>query len=222
MVNAKKVLLVFFLFLSALFHLSVFYVILYSKINPRVTPLMIMKSIKGNKINKVWCPIDKISINMRAAVISSEDQRFYEHHGFDIKAIKEAIEYNKRGYRTRGASTISQQVSKNVFLFPDRSWFRKALEAYFTILMEFYYQKDRILEIYLNIAETGRGKYGVAAASEFYFKRKPKDLTRYQAASIAASLPNPIIFSPESRNSFSNEKTWWILNHMNKYYYIKK
>jgi len=143
---------------------------------------------------KNWVPIDKISIQLQRAVISSEDQNFVEHHGFDFDAIGKAYDYNKNKKGSKpaiGASTISQQTAKNVFLWQGRTYIRKALEAYFTVLIELIWSKERILEVYLNVIEMGDGIYGAEAASQLYFHVPAKKLSRQQAAAIAAILPNP-------------------------------
>lgn len=143
-----------------------------------------------------WVAYDDISPWMAKAVVASEDGHFFEHHGFDTKAIKEAYEYNQTHEKQRGASTISQQTAKNVFLWPQRNFIRKGLEAYFTVLIEMIWPKERILEVYLNSIEMGAGIYGVEAASEKYFSKPAKDLTKRQCALIACSLPNPIKMNP--------------------------
>lgn len=139
-----------------------------------------------------WTPLHDISKNMAVAVMAGEDNRFLEHKGFDWIEIRNAIDENKKGKRLRGASTISQQTAKNVFLFPGRSWVRKGLEAYFTVLIELIWGKERIMEVYLNVAEMGKGIYGATAAAEHLFHTKASKLTVRQSALIAASLPNPL------------------------------
>ena len=138
-----------------------------------------------------WVSRDAISDKMEDAVIASEDWKFYEHNGFDWSAIEQAMKHNQHSGRIRGASTISQQTAKNVFLWPSRSWIRKGLEAYFTVLIENIWNKDRIMEAYLNVVELGDGIYGVGAASEIYFHKPPSKLTSSEAALLAAVLPNP-------------------------------
>ena len=142
--------------------------------------------------HKRWMPMEKISPNLAKAVVASEDSRFYTHKGFDWVEIKNAVDAHQKGKKLRGASTISQQTAKNVFLFPGRSWVRKGLEAYFTCLIEWIWGKERILEVYLNVAEMGRGIYGAEAAAEHLFTTRASKLTRKQAALIAACLPNPL------------------------------
>ena len=151
-------------------------------------------SVFGNKIigiHKDWVPLEEISPTIQAAVLKAEDYRFFEHNGFDYEAIQKAMAYNKTHIHKKGASTISQQTAKNVFLWPDRSWLRKGFEAYFTMLIETFWPKERIMEVYLNVIELGPGVYGVEAASQKFFKRKAKNLNSSQAALIAAVLPNP-------------------------------
>ncbi|MFA6334570.1 MAG: monofunctional biosynthetic peptidoglycan transglycosylase [Bacteroidales bacterium] len=161
------------------------------------TPLMVIRSVehisdKSFTTYKTWKPIEKISRNMQMAVMASEDTRFLEHKGFDWEEIDNAIDANKRGRRLRGASTISQQTAKNVFLFPSRSWLRKGFEAYFTVGIELIWGKERILEVYLNVAEMGRGIYGAEAAANQLFQKSAQKLTSRESALIAASLPNPM------------------------------
>lgn len=169
-----------------------------------VTPLMVKRSIeykedKDFHTRKRWVSLEKISPAMGKAVIASEDNRFMEHNGFDTKEIRKMLEDHKeKGKRIRGCSTISQQTAKNVFTLCSDTWFRKAYEAYFTVLIELIWGKERILEVYLNVAETGKGLYGVEAASRKYFDKKSSELTIYEAASLAACLPNPITRTPKS------------------------
>jgi monofunctional biosynthetic peptidoglycan transglycosylase len=146
-------------------------------------------------LKKDWVRIEDISPNMIRAVIAAEDNLFVKHNGFDNKAIEQAIEYNKKGKKIRGGSTISQQTAKNVFLWPARSYLRKGLEMYFTFLIEFTWGKKRIMEVYLNVIETGKGMYGVEKASHTYFQKSASSLTASQAALIAALLPSPLRYS---------------------------
>ena len=161
------------------------------------TPLMAVRSWEFRddstfRTYKRWMPMEKISPNLAKAVVASEDSRFYTHKGFDWVEIKNAVDAHQKGKKLRGASTISQQTAKNVFLLPGRSWIRKGLEAYFTCLIEWIWGKERILEVYLNVAEMGRGIYGAEAAAEHLFTTRASKLTRKQAALIAACLPNPL------------------------------
>ena len=150
------------------------------------------------------------------AVIASEDNLFTQHNGFSIDDIKKAYEHNKKGKRVRGGSTISQQTAKNVFLWPKRSWLRKGLEAYFTVLIEFFWPKHRIIEVYLNIIETGNCIYGVEAASREYFKKSASKLTRSEAALIAVCLPNPRKYSPANPSSYISRSKNQIVSLMGK------
>jgi monofunctional biosynthetic peptidoglycan transglycosylase len=151
---------------------------------------------------------------MKVAVIASEDQTFPSHNGFDFKSIDKALEERERGRRTRGASTISQQVAKNLFLWNGRSWVRKGLEVYFTILIESMWPKQRILEVYLNVAEFGRGIYGVGAASETFFRKVPKRLTSADAALLAAVLPSPKRLRANAPSRYVRSRQTWIVDQM--------
>ena len=153
---------------------------------------------------------------MVQAVVASEDNLFMEHNGFSFRDIEKALEHNKKGKRIRGGSTISQQTAKNVFLWPQRSWVRKGLETYFTVLIEFLWTKERIMEVYLNIIETGNGIYGVQAASRKYFGVNASNLTRSQAALIAVCLPNPRKFSPANPSGYISRRKNHIVNIMGK------
>ncbi len=196
--------------------------ILYRFINPPVTLLMIQRVFEqwGNgkdaKMTKKWKPLKDISPSLPTAVVASEDQLFEEHWGFDFKSIEKAYESNQKKKRrtVRGASTISQQVAKNVFLWPGRSWIRKGLEVYFTVLIEVLWDKERIIEVYLNVIEMGNGIYGAEAASQKYFKRSAKKLSRSQAAMIAAILPNPIKYSATKPSAYILKRQQWILRNM--------
>lgn len=157
-------------------------------------PYTLVMFLKPGPIEKQWVNLKDISPAVKRAVIRAEDGKFYHHHGFDFEAIEKAMKFNKTHKRQKGASTISQQTAKNVFLWPSRSWIRKGMEAYFTVLIEFFWSKDRILEVYLNVIELGKGVYGVEAASKKFFHKKAKQLTGSEAALIAAVLPNPIKF----------------------------
>lgn len=165
-----------------------------------ITPLMIIRSVESivhgemPKNSKKWVPIEEISPNMVQAVVASEDNLFLQHHGFSFNSMSKAFEHNLNGKKIRGGSTISQQTAKNVFLFPQRSYIRKGLEAYYTVLIELIWSKKRIMEVYLNVIEMGDGIYGVEAAAEEYFGINASQLTRSQAALIAACLPSPRTF----------------------------
>ncbi|MGB6306526.1 MAG: monofunctional biosynthetic peptidoglycan transglycosylase [Steroidobacteraceae bacterium] len=161
-----------------------------------------------------WVDLDRISPNLPLAVVASEDQKFPEHWGFDVAAIEKAYALNQHSHKVRGASTISQQVAKNLFLWSGRSYFRKGLEAYFTILIESLLPKRRILEIYLNIAEFGNGTYGAEAAAQRFFHKPASRLTRADAAVLAAVLPNPQHFSAAAPSRYIQQRREWILGQM--------
>ena len=197
--------------------------ILYRFINPPCTLLMVIRVFeqwadgKDSKMTKKWKDIEVISPNMATAVVASEDQLFQEHWGFDFKSIEKAYESNskkKKRNTVKGASTISQQVAKNVFLWPSRSWIRKGLEVYFTLLIETFWSKERILEVYLNVIEMGDGIYGAEAASQKYFKRSASKLSKSQAALIAAILPNPIKYSATKPSNYITKRQLWIMRNM--------
>ncbi len=207
----------------AFFALSIFSVLVYRFVPVYITPLMLLRSasqlIHGEhvRIKKTWEPLDKISPNLELAVFCSEDQDFFSHHGFNFEAIKSAWKHDERSKRLRGASTISQQTAKNVFLTANRSWLRKGFEAYFTVLIEFIWGKRRIMEVYLNVVELGKGIYGAEAASEFYFSKHAKELTPAEAASLAAILPDPLKWSPVNSGPYVTERRQWILDQMANY-----
>ena len=161
-----------------------------------------------------WVDLDRISPNLPLAVVASEDQKFPEHWGFDVEAIEKAYALNQHSHKVRGASTISQQVAKNLFLWSGRSYFRKGLEAYFTILIESLWPKRRILEVYLNVAEFGYGTYGAEAAAKRYFHKPAARLTRGDAAVLAAVLPNPERFSAAAPSHYVQQRREWILGQM--------
>jgi monofunctional biosynthetic peptidoglycan transglycosylase len=209
-------------------------VLLYRFVPPPLTPLMVLRLWDQYRagdpltLKKDWEPLERISPWMAAAVVTSEDQRFYEHSGFDFAAIEKARRHNERvdrvrerggrGGRMRGASTISQQTAKNVFLWPARSWTRKGLEVWFTFLIETLWSKERILEVYLNVAETGDGLYGAPIAARHYFGRDAARLTRSQAALIAATLPRPRAWSPSHPPRHVFRRQAWILRQISGYY----
>jgi monofunctional biosynthetic peptidoglycan transglycosylase len=185
-----------------------------------VTTLMIERRIaslfsEGKYSPKyTWVPFDKIAPVMSAAVIASEDQTFPEHNGFDWKAIQKALNHNERSTRTKGASTLTQQTAKNLFLWSRRSWVRKGFEAYFTLLMETCWNKRRILETYLNIVEFGDGIYGVEAAAQHYFGKSAAKLNSSEAALLAAILPNPHRYSVKAPGPFVRDRQQWILQQI--------
>ncbi len=186
------------------------------------TPLMFIRMAEQIKEGKSitchhhWVPLEQMSEYMPLAVVASEDQRFYLHHGFDFNAIEKAIAHNqKKGKKNKhGASTISQQTAKNVFLWPDRSWLRKGLESYFTVLIELMWSKDRIMEVYLNSIEMGDGIYGVDAVAEWHFQSTAKELAKGQCALIAATLPNPIRYDSSRPTPYIIKRKEHILKEM--------
>ena len=178
--------------LAWLVALSLVWVVAYRWVNPPTTSLMIRDHLNDVRIYREWVGLGEMSRHIPRAVIAAEDSRFCEHRGFDVEAIEKAMERNKQGKKLRGGSTISQQTAKNAFLWSGRTWIRKGLEAWFTVLIEFIWGKPRIMEVYLNIAEFGRGVYGVQAASIHYFNKPASKLTRVEAARLAAILPQPI------------------------------
>lgn len=194
------------------FILTIGFVLLYRFVPVYYTPLMFIRLYQQHaedkplKLQRDWEPIENISKNMPLAVVASEDGHFLQHNGFDIDGIIKAYEHNKKKKKVHGGSTISQQTAKNVFLYPSRSYVRKGLEAYFTILIEFCWSKERIMEVYLNVIEMGDGIYGIEEASCTYFKCSAKDLTRSQAASIAVCLPNPRKYSPVKSSSYIQKR----------------
>jgi monofunctional glycosyltransferase len=201
---------------------TLFVEVLFTFLNPPVTPLMISRVAEQKmagrraRLHKKWMPIEKISPNMYQAVVASEDNRFLEHWGIDVQAIEKAVQYNKRHRRKHGASTITQQVAKNVFLWPARTWLRKGFELYFTVTIDLIWSKRRIMEVYLNVIETGDGIYGTEAAARDYFHKSAKNLTRGEAALIAACLPNPRKRNPAAPTPYLLRRQGRILNLMNK------
>jgi monofunctional biosynthetic peptidoglycan transglycosylase len=216
--NTSKLILKIFL---GIILLSVFSVILLKWINPVTSSIMIQRKISAlvtfkerQMIANEWFNYDDISKQMPLAVIAAEDQNFPFHFGFDFEQIEKALEQHEHGRRLRGASTITQQVAKNLFLWEGRSFIRKGLEAYFTLLIELLWSKVRILEMYLNITEMGDMIFGVGAASQIYFKRTPNKLTSGQAALLAAVIPNPIRFSVKHPSGYILQRQNWILEQM--------
>jgi monofunctional biosynthetic peptidoglycan transglycosylase len=200
---------------------SVALTIIYRFVPPPFTYLMIQRLVEQKmdgedlKLRKDWVSIGEMSPYLVRAVIASEDQHFNEHWGFDIEALQKAYQHNQKSKKVKGGSTISQQVAKNVFLWPGRSYFRKGLEAYFTILIEITWSKKRIMEIYLNEIEMGDGIYGAEAAAKKYFRKPAKDLSKRESALIAAVLPNPIRrWTPAHPNAYIQRRQYRILRAM--------
>jgi len=201
---------------------SVLWVVVYRFVNPPITLLMVQRNIerkndnKPSKMEKKWVDFEEISDNMKRAAVSAEDQLFLKHIGFDLKAIEKAFETNKKGKKIKGGSTISQQTAKNVFLWPGRSWIRKGFEAYFTLLIEIFWSKERILEVYLNVIEMGDGVYGAEAAAQEYYNKSCRKMTRAQAALIAACFPNPRRWTPKKATSYIRHRQYLIMRNMRR------
>jgi monofunctional biosynthetic peptidoglycan transglycosylase len=190
-----------------LFILSILMVVIYRWVNPPLTPLMLIRKITDDApIQQRWVDIEDVSPHLIACAVAAEDNHFLGHRGFDFGAIQKAIDERKTGKRKRGASSISQQTAKNVFLWAKQSWVRKGLECYFTVLIELFWGKERIMEVYLNVIEMGNGIYGCEMASQIYFHRKAKNITLRQAALITACYPNPRKWTPSKPTSYINSR----------------
>ncbi|WP_396163263.1 monofunctional biosynthetic peptidoglycan transglycosylase [Flavobacterium sp.] len=203
----------FFWLLFLWFNIISFAVVLLFKFVPvPFTPLMGIRALEHNSAGKdmicshEWVPIDEISLNLQKAVIASEDGRFLEHSGFDFEAMQKAFKNNSKGKKLKGGSTISQQTAKNVFLWQGRSYVRKGLEAYYTVLIELIWGKKRIMEVYLNSIEMGDGVYGAEAAAKHWYRKDASSLTRYEAAGIAAILPSPRRYKASNSSSYINRR----------------
>ncbi len=197
-----------------LFHLA--YILWVWVLPPPITATQVNSLLSGNGLKRDWVAMHNISPNMALAVMAAEDQIFPLHNGFDWKSIQKAMDHNeRRPTRVRGASTISQQVAKNVFLWQGRSWLRKGLEVYFTFVIETLYSKRRILELYLNVAQTGKGLFGVEAAAQEYFGKTAKTLNRRQSAQIAAALPSPVRYSIKPLSNYVSRRSTWVMRQMN-------
>jgi monofunctional glycosyltransferase len=191
------------------------YIVVLKWVDPPITITQISSVVQGHGLHRDYVSMKDISPNARLAVIASEDQLFPDHGGFDVRSIETVIRQgSKKPGKIRGASTISQQVAKNVFLWQDRSWIRKGVEAYFTFMIERIWGKERILEVYLNVAEMGTGIFGIEAATKHYFNKSAKDITRKEAAMIAASLPNPKKYIVKPASKYINQRYPWILAQM--------
>lgn len=211
----KKILILFF-------GSTILAVVLYRYVPVYITPLMVIRLVEQNNaekdfsLNHKWVPISEINQNMVQAVVASEDNLFMSHHGFDFDQIKKAIDEAKQGKRNRGASTISQQTAKNVFLWNGGGYVRKGLEAYFTMLIELLWSKERIMEIYLNSIEMGDGIYGTEAIAQENFGKKASRLTRNESALIAATLPNPLRFNSAKPSAYIQKRQRQILRLMSQ------
>ena len=203
----KKIILYSFLF-------SIFYILFCKWINPPITITQFVSAVTGHGLKRDYISLTEMSPNIKLAVMSAEDQLFPDHNGFDFKSIEKARKHNAKSKSLRGASTISQQVAKNVFLWQHGGYFRKGLEVYFTFMIEKIWSKKRILEMYLNVAEMGDGIFGVQAAAKKYFNKSAKDLTRKEAALIAACLPNPKGYTIKPLSAHVASRYPWILKQM--------
>lgn len=210
------------------FGLSVISVLIFKWVPVPFTPLMVTRIIEfkldGNDAiySHKWVPLEEISPNLQKAVIASEDGNFLKHYGFDFKAMQKAFKNNSKGKRLKGGSTISQQTAKNVFLWQGRSYIRKGLEAYFTVLIELIWGKERIMEVYLNSIEMGNGVYGAQEAARHWYRKEAIDLTKNEAAGIAAILPNPRKYKASNSSSYINKrkvKIMRVMRHLGKIEY---
>jgi monofunctional biosynthetic peptidoglycan transglycosylase len=198
-----------------LFIAQLIYIVILKWINPPITITQLSSWISGHGLKRDYVSRNSISPNMKLAAISSEDQLFPDHQGFDWRSIKKAMAYNQRKPgRIRGASTISQQVAKNVFLWQGKGWTRKGLEAYFTFMIELVWGKKRILEMYLNVIEMGDGIFGAEMAAQKYFNKRAKNLTRQEAAMIAACLPNPKRWKVKPLSNYVAARSRWVMQQM--------
>jgi monofunctional glycosyltransferase len=203
-----------------LFLFSIMLVVVYRYAPVPVTILQLSRCVeqfnedRPIRLRKDWQPLERISPHLQLAVVCAEDQKFPQHKGFDIEAIEKALERNKKGKKLRGASTISQQTAKNVFLWEGRTWLRKGLEVYFTALIELIWGKERILEVYLNVIEMGDGIYGAESASQAYFKKEAVKLTRAEAALLASILPSPRKYSVTAPGTYMRKRQDWVMGQM--------
>ena len=218
----KRILVVFTKVLVWCVLFSVIWVLAYRFINPPITLLMIQRNWerkandKPGKIEKKWVKFDDISDNMKRAAVSAEDQLFLQHMGFDINAIEKAYANNTKGKKMRGGSTISQQTAKNVFLWSSRSFVRKGFEAYFTLLIELLWSKERILEVYLNVIEMGDGIYGAEAAAQAYYGKSCNQMSKGEASLLAACFPNPIRWTPNKSTGYIRHRQYLIMRNMRR------
>jgi len=207
--KVRKVLLIIFL-------IQLVYIVALKWINPPITLTQLGSLFSGDGLKRDYINFSEMSTQAGLAVMAAEDQLLPEHHGFDFKNIERALAHNeKKPTKIRGASTISQQVAKNVFLWQGRSWLRKGLEVYFTFMIELIWGKQRILAMYLNVIEMGKGVYGIEAASQAYFNKPASNLTRVQAAMIAASLPNPKKYTVKPVSRYVSVRSKWVIRQMN-------
>ncbi len=208
----KKITRILFKILIWFVGISLFFVFLFKFVPVPFTPLMVSRAVESKLAGKEmycnhdWVPIENISKNLQKAVIASEDGTFLIHHGFDFSAMQKALKNNQKGKKIKGGSTISQQTAKNVFLWQGRSYIRKGFEAYFTVLIELIWGKERIMEVYLNSIEMGDGIYGAQAASQYWYRKDASNLSAREAAGIAAILPNPRKYKASNSTVYINNR----------------
>lgn len=200
---------------ALLFVVQLAYIVMLRWVNPPITFTQLGNWLDGHGLHRDYLDAGQISPHLKLAVIAAEDQLFAEHHGFDWGSIQKAVKHNQQKKRVRGASTISQQTAKNVFLWQGRSWVRKGLEVYFTMMIELLWSKERILEVYLNVIETGVGTFGAEAAARRYYNKSATRLTRMEAARIAACLPNPKKYQVNPASAYITRRANWIVGQMN-------
>jgi len=198
-----------------LFILQLLYLLLLKWVDPPITMTQLGSLFSGHGLKRDYVDYKEMSPYAKLAVIASEDQLFPDHNGFDFKSIEKAMKHNRKSKSLHGASTLSQQVAKNVFLWQGRSWIRKGMEVYFTFMIELLWSKKRILEMYLNTSEMGKGIFGIQSAAKNYFGKNAKQLTRSEAACIAAALPNPKVYSVKPMSRYVSGKCGWIMHQMN-------
>lgn len=201
---------------AAILVATVLVVLPFRWINPPTTAFMVFDDVEFAAIQHRWVPWDDMSDSLAIAVIASEDQRFLQHYGIDFASIQKSLESAKRGNRMRGASTITQQVAKNIYLWRGRSFLRKGMEAYLALWVDALWPKRRIMEIYLNIAELGPGIYGVGTASDTYFGKPPARINDAEAALLAAVLPNPVRLNAGKPSEYLRERQAWIVGQMQR------
>lgn len=201
--------------------MSITAVLAFRWVDPPASAFMVKDLVEDVNVKQQWVSIERISPSMVQAIIASEDQNFEQHYGFDVEAIEKALQHNERvsnfkksSRRIRGASTLTQQTAKNMFLWRSRSWVRKGLEVYFTVLMEVLWPKKRIAEVYLNTAEFGKGIYGVESAAKRYFGKRASELTLNESALLTAVLPNPKRFKVDSPSPYVLQRRDWIVNQV--------
>ena len=216
----RRALRIFVRLTLSLFLFSLVMVIVYRFVPVPVTILQLSRCVeqfhqeKPIRLKKDWVSLEDISNKLQLAVVCAEDQKFLNHNGFDIEAIEKAIEHNSKGKRVRGASTISQQTAKNVFLWQNRTWVRKGLEVYFTFLIELFWSKERIMEVYLNVIEMGDGIYGAEMAAQIYFKKSASKLTSAEAALLASIMPSPRKYSAVKPSAYVRGRQSWTMGQM--------